>query len=141
MLLFLCKLRTALSNNQLAFLFGVCERTIVNYINLARENLHKNLVSKFINYNDCSVLIAHISTAKTLFDIPDDKTCIFHATYRLAQKSKNFAGQKQLWSKQKKCHSSNLWWVVRLTVGYFLFLDHLTQLTMMQLLYITRLFQ
>jgi len=26
---------------------------------------------------------------------------------------------------KKKCYSSNLWWVVRLTVGYFLFLDHL----------------
>jgi len=48
--------------------------------------------------------------AKTLFDIPDDKTCsIFDATYRLAQKSKNYAGQKHLWSEQKKCHSSNLW--------------------------------
>jgi len=40
---------------------------------------------------------------KTLFDTPDDKTCsIFDATYRLAQKSKNYAGQKQLWSEQKK---------------------------------------
>jgi len=36
---------------------------------------------------------------------------------------------------RKKRHSSNLWWVVRLTIGYFLFLDHLTQLTMMQLYY------
>jgi len=35
--------------------------------------------------------------AKTLFDIPDDKTrSIFDATYRLAQKSKNYAGQKQV---------------------------------------------
>jgi len=74
--------------------------------------------------------------AKTLFDIPDDKICsIFDATYRLAQKSTNYAGQKQLWNEQKKCHSSNLWWVVRLTVEYFLFLDHLTQLTIMQLYY------
>lgn len=95
---FLCKLRTALSNNQLAFLFGVCEQTIANYINLAREDLHKNLVPKFINYNDRSVLVAHNTLmAKTLFDIPDNKTCsIFDATYRLAQKSKNYAGQKQL---------------------------------------------
>jgi len=45
---FLCKLCTALSNNQLAFLFGICERTIANYINLAREDLHKNLVPKLI---------------------------------------------------------------------------------------------
>jgi len=73
-----------------------------NYINLAREDLHKNLVQKFINYNDRSVLIAHNPMAKTLFDIPDDKTCIFDATYHLAQKSKNYAGQKQLWSEQKK---------------------------------------
>jgi len=56
---FLCKLRTVLSNNQLAFLFGVCKRTIANNINLAREDLHKNLVPKFINYNDRSVLITH----------------------------------------------------------------------------------
>jgi len=93
----------ALSNNQLAILFGVCERTIVNYIKLAREDLHKNLVPKFINYNDCSVLIAHnTSMAKTLFNIPNDNTYIFDAIYRLARKSKNYAEQKQLWSEQKK---------------------------------------
>jgi len=34
---FLCKLYTALSNNQLVFLFGVWERMIANYINLARH--------------------------------------------------------------------------------------------------------
>jgi len=39
---------------------------------------------------------------KILFDIPDDKTCsIFDATYCLTQKSKNYMGQKQLWSEQK----------------------------------------
>jgi len=72
-------------------LFRVCERTIASYINLAREDLHKNLVAKFINYNDRSVLIAHNTLmAKILFDTPDDKTCsIFEVTYRLAQKSKN----------------------------------------------------
>jgi len=43
----------------------------------------------------------------TLFDIPDKTCSIFDATYRLAQKSKNYAGQKQLWSEQKKCYSSN----------------------------------
>jgi len=98
---FLCKLRIALSSNQLTFLFGVCEQTIANYINLAREDLHKNLVRKFINYNDRSVLIAYnVPMAKTLFDIPDDKTCsIFDATYR---QSKNYTEQKQLWSEQKK---------------------------------------
>jgi len=87
---------TALSNNQLAFLFEVCEQTITNYINLAREDLHKNLVPKFINYNYRSVLITHNTPmAKTLFNIPDDKTCsIFEATYHLAQKSKNYVGQK-----------------------------------------------
>jgi len=66
---------------------------IANYINLAREDLHKNLVPKFINYNDRSVLITHnIPMAKTLFDILDNKICsIFNATYRLVQKSKNYA--------------------------------------------------
>jgi len=97
--IFLCKLRTALSNNQLAFLFGVCEQTIVNYINLAREDLHKSLVPKIINYNNRSVLIAHNTLMAKTFDIPDDKTCIFDATYHLAQKSKNYIGQKQLWSE------------------------------------------
>jgi len=83
MLLFLCAsyvllFSSNLSNNQLVFLFGVCEQTIANYINLAKENLHKNLIPKFINYNDRSVLIsiAHNTLmAKTLFDILDDKTC------------------------------------------------------------------
>lgn len=42
----LCKLRTSLSNNQLAFLFGVCERTIANYMDLVREDLLKYLVHK-----------------------------------------------------------------------------------------------
>jgi len=91
-------------------LFEVCEQTIASYINSARKDLYKNLVPKFINYNDRSVLIAHNTLmAKTLFDIPDDKTCSIFAIYRLAQKSKNYAGQKQLWGKQKKCYSLNLW--------------------------------
>jgi len=49
-------------------------------------------------------MIAHNTPmAKTLFDIPDDKTCsIFDAIYRLAQKSKNYARRKQLWREQKK---------------------------------------
>jgi len=80
--------------------------------------------------------------AKTLFDIPDDKICsIFDITYHLAQKSKNYAGQKHLWSEQKKIPLVK-WWVVRLTVGYIL-LDFdwilLMQFTMMY--YIKRLFQ
>jgi len=79
-------------------------QTIGNYINLARKDLHKNLIPKFINYNDRSILIAHNTLmAKTLFDILDDKTCsTFDAIYHLAQKSKNYAGQKQLWSEQEK---------------------------------------
>ncbi|KYN03208.1 hypothetical protein ALC62_05954 [Cyphomyrmex costatus] len=41
--------------------------------------------------------------SKALFDIPKDKTClIFDATYRLVKKSKNYFGQNQLWSEQKK---------------------------------------
>jgi len=94
---FLCKLRTALSNNQLGFLSGVCKRTITTYINLARKDLHKNLVPKFINYNDRSVLIAHNTPmAKTLFDDPDDQTCsIFDATCRLA-KIKKLCGTKAI---------------------------------------------
>lgn len=41
--------------------------------------------------------------SKVLFDIPGDKTClVFDVTYRLAQKSTNYAGQKHLWSEQKK---------------------------------------
>lgn len=101
---FLCKLRTDLSNNLIASLFGICEKTIYNYLTLVREDLLTNLVPKFINCKDRAVLVAHkINMSKVLFDIPDDKTCIiFDATYRLAQKSKNFAGQKQLWSEQKK---------------------------------------
>jgi len=55
-----------------------------------------------------------------LFDIFDDKTCsIFDATYHLAQKSKNYAEQKQLWSEQKKSHSLNLWVVC---LGWVLFI-------------------
>jgi len=79
-------------------LFGVCERTIANYINLAREDLHKNLVPKFINHNDRSVLIAHNTPmAKTLFDILDNKTCnIFDAIYRLAQKIEKLCGTKAI---------------------------------------------
>ena len=38
----LCKLRTSLSNSQLAFLFGVSDQTIANYMNLAREDLLQN---------------------------------------------------------------------------------------------------
>lgn len=95
---FLCKLRTALSNNRLTFLFNVSERTIANYMSNARKDLLENFVLQFINNNDRSVLVNHTTPmTKELFDIPDDKACcIFDATYRLAHKSKNFAGQKQL---------------------------------------------
>jgi len=89
---------TSLSNKELAFLFGVSEQTIANYINLAREDLLENLVSKFLNNNNRSILINHnIPITKMLFDISENKICsIFDATYGLAQKSKNFSGQKQL---------------------------------------------
>jgi len=55
-------------------------------------------------------LINHNTPMTKIFNIPENKTCgIFDATYRFAQKSKNFGqkqtGQKQLWSEQKKYHS------------------------------------
>ena len=82
----LCKLRTSLSNSQLAFLFEVSDQTIANYRNLAREDFLQNLVSQFINNNDRSVLLSHnTQMAKILFDIANDKAClVFDATYRLA---------------------------------------------------------
>lgn len=119
----LCKMRTALSNQQLAYLFGCCENTIANYLNKAREDLIMNFLPQFINNNDRSTLINHNTPmAKELFDIPDDRSCcVFDATYRLAQKSKNFAGQKHLWSEQKKCRLLNLWLGVQQMDMFFLF--------------------
>jgi len=72
-----------LITNLLFCLEFASERLLITLI-LAREDLHKNLVPKFINYNDRSILIVHNTPmAKTLFDIPDDKTCsIFDATNR-----------------------------------------------------------
>lgn len=105
-------MRTSLSDEQLSFLFGVCRRTIENHMNSGKEDLHKNLVPQFINRNDRSVFLSFHTTpiSKVLFDIPDDKACIiFDATYRLAQKYANYAGQKHLWSEQKKCRWSNPW--------------------------------
>lgn len=101
---FLCKLRTSLSNEQLSFLFRCSDQTIANYMNKARSDLSENLVPKFINNNDRSVFLSHSTPmAKTLFDVNDENGfCLFDATYRFVQKSKNFAGQKQLWSEQKK---------------------------------------
>lgn len=100
----LCKMRTSLSNQQLSFLFGCCERTIANYMTIARTDLLENLVPQFLNNNDRNIIVSHnIPTAKVLFDIGDENgVCLFDATYRFAQKSKNFAGQKQMWSEQKK---------------------------------------
>lgn len=90
----LCKMRTSLSNEQLSFLFGCSDRTIANYMQLARNDLSVNLVPQFINKNDRNVLIRHNTPmAKALFDVGDNNcVCLFDATYRLAQKSKNFAG-------------------------------------------------
>lgn len=100
----LCKLRTSLSNKQLSFLFGCCEQTIANYMNSARSDLLKSLVPQFLNNNDRNIILNHNTPmAKALFDIDDQNgICCFDATYRFVQKSKNFAGQKQLWSEQKK---------------------------------------
>lgn len=100
----LCKIRTSLSNEQLSFLFGCSDRTIANHMNHARIDLLKNFVPHFHNNGDRSVLLRHNTPmAKALFDVGDENgVCLFDATYRLVQKSKNFAGQKQLWSEQKK---------------------------------------
>lgn len=100
----LCKMRTGLSNEQIGYLFGVSRTTIARFTSSARDDLMKNLVPKFINYVDRSILLGHNTPmAKVLYDIPPDKLCfIFDATYRFAQKSANFAGQKLLWSEQKK---------------------------------------
>lgn len=100
----LCKMRTSLSNQQLSLLFACGETTIATHMSLARADLSKNLVPKFLNTNDRSDLLNHnTQTAKVLFDIGDENgLCCFDATYRFVQKSKNFAGQKQLWSEQKK---------------------------------------
>ena len=100
----LCKLRTSLSNEQIGFLFGCCHQTVSNRMDCTRKDLLKNLVPKFLNNNDRNTVVNNNTVmAKALFDIPNDKDCvIFDDTYRLAQKSKNFAGQKQLWSEQKK---------------------------------------
>lgn len=108
---FLCKLRTSLSNKQLSYLFGVCEQTIANYMSNARNDLIKNLVPGLLNNNDRNIVISHNTPmAKALFDINDENgVCLFDATYRFVQKSKNFAGQKMLWSEQKKnsSHKTN----------------------------------
>lgn len=100
----LCKLRTSLSNKQLSFLFGCCEQTIGNCMNKARSDLLQNLVPRFLNNNDRNIILNHNTPiAKALFDVGDQNgVCLFDATYRFVQKSKNFAGQKQLWSEQKK---------------------------------------
>jgi len=70
--IFLCKLHTFLSNKHLAFSFKVSEQTIANYINLAREDLLENLVPKFLNKNNRSVLINHSIPTKMLFNIPEN---------------------------------------------------------------------
>lgn len=100
----LCKMRTSLSNKQISFLFGCCEQTIANHMDNARNDLLQNLVPQFLNNNDREVLLNHNTPmAKALFDLSDQNgVCCFDATYRFVQKSKNFAGQKQLWSEQKK---------------------------------------
>jgi len=69
----LCKLCNFLSNEQLTFLFGDSEQMITN---LAREDLLKKLVPKFLNNNNRSVLINHnIPMTKILFNIPENKAC------------------------------------------------------------------
>ena len=81
---FLYKLRTSHSNSQMAFLFGVSDQTIANYMNLEIEDLLQNLVPQFITNNDRSVLLSHnTQMANILFDIANDNAClVFDATYR-----------------------------------------------------------
>lgn len=100
----LCKLRTSLSNKQISFMFGCSEQTIANHMSRARKDLLQNLVPLFLNNNDRNIVLNHNTPiAKALFDVKDENgVCLFDATYRFVQKSKNFAGQKQLWSEQKK---------------------------------------
>jgi len=55
------------------------------YIDLTRKDLFENLVLKFVNNNNRSVLINHNTLiVKVFFDIPKNKACsIFDAAYRL----------------------------------------------------------
>lgn len=100
----LCKMRTSLSNKQLSFLFGCGEQTIADHMKIARNDLTKNFIPQFLNSTDRNVILNHNTPmAKALFDISDKNGAVcFDATYRFCQKSKNFEGQKNLWSEQKK---------------------------------------
>jgi len=96
---FLCKLCKSLSNKQLAFLFGVNERTIANYVNLAREDLLENLVPKFLNNNRIDQLQYLWQKCSSIFE--KIKLAVYLTLFRFAQKSKNFSEQMQLWGTEK----------------------------------------
>lgn len=99
----LCKLRTSLANEQIGSLFGISKSTVHNYISRAVDTLSNYLVPAFLNSHSRETLTTHnTNISRTLFDIPDDGLClVFDATYRLIQKSANYAAQRQFWSVPK----------------------------------------
>lgn len=78
----LCKMRTYLSNKQLSFLFGCGEQTVADHMKLARSDLLKNLVPRFLNSTDRNVVLSHNTPmAKALFEIGDENGAVcFDAT-------------------------------------------------------------
>lgn len=92
-IVFLCKLRTALSNSQIGPLFGVCSRTVSNYILKVVKVFSLHLSSQYINTNSRQTLLQHKSPISSqLFEVPENQVeMIWDGTYRLVNNEKRFA--------------------------------------------------
>lgn len=90
-IVFLCKLRTALSNSQIGPLFGVCGKTVSNYIAKVINVFCQHLVPQFINTNNRHTLLQHKSPISSqLFEIPDNQVeIIWDGTYRFVNNKKD----------------------------------------------------
>lgn len=96
---FLCKLRTSLPNVLIGSIFGVCARTVTNYISKVVKSLMIFLVPRYLNLGNTREMLRSHGTpfSNALFQVNTSRDdgnmlLIWDGIYRYVQKS----GQEKL---------------------------------------------
>lgn len=106
LLMFLIRLRKALTFEHIGTLFGVSRKTVSRQIEMAREALEKDFVPKFVGFAnlDRDLLLRNTTKSARLLHCnndPDVLIIIADGTYIYCEKSANYEFQKLTFSGQK----------------------------------------
>lgn len=104
--MYLLKLRTGRTNDDIGSMFGLTRQSVTNRFNKVREAMENDFVFQNVNYMNTREELAQNSTtfSQTLFANGDESVpiLVFDGTYIWCQKSANFDFQKQTYNGQKK---------------------------------------